>query len=67
LPQEIEQFGGKSVVLCGDVQKAHEIENAIKKLADESNGKLHILFPNAGINGMSCSETGMIATPPHAA
>lgn len=58
LHQGIKEFGGESLVLVGDVQKADEIQDAIKRLVDESGGHLHLLFPNAGING-ACATMRM--------
>ncbi len=47
--QEIEAAGGKAVYVHADVSKAADCENMIK-VAEQTYGKLNILFNNAGIS-----------------
>lgn len=46
---EIESAGGKSIYVHADVSKGSDAENMVRK-AEESFGKLDILFNNAGIS-----------------
>ncbi len=47
--QEIEAAGGKAVYAHADVSKAADCENMVK-VAEDTYGKLNILFNNAGIS-----------------
>ncbi|USB33984.1 SDR family NAD(P)-dependent oxidoreductase [Paenibacillus sp. YPG26] len=47
----IEQAGGRAEVIECDISQPEMIERGFKQVADESGGKLDIVFANAGING----------------
>lgn len=47
--QEIEAAGGKAVYAHADVSKAADCENMVK-VAEETYGKLNVMFNNAGIS-----------------
>ncbi|MBS4217950.1 SDR family oxidoreductase [Bacillus sp. FJAT-49711] len=49
--QEIEQFGGKSIILDVDLSDPERVENAINHVVSEF-GRLDVVFANAGINGV---------------
>jgi len=49
--QEIEQFGGKALIMDVDLSDAERVENSVNKIVSEF-GRLDILFANAGINGV---------------
>lgn len=51
--REIESAGGKAVAVQADVRKEPDMQAAVAK-AVESFGALHVVFANAGINGMQC-------------
>lgn len=49
--QQIEDAGGKAVVLIADVAKAAEVQTATEQLATQL-GRIDIVFANAGVNGV---------------
>jgi NAD(P)-dependent dehydrogenase (short-subunit alcohol dehydrogenase family) len=49
--QAIQQSGGTAHVLVADVSEPGQVQAAVAKLAAEAGG-LHIVFANAGINGV---------------
>jgi NAD(P)-dependent dehydrogenase (short-subunit alcohol dehydrogenase family) len=48
---EIERSGGQAHVLAADVSKPDEVDAAVARLVREAGG-LHLLFANAGFNGV---------------
>ncbi|HEX2910586.1 MAG TPA: SDR family NAD(P)-dependent oxidoreductase [Chloroflexia bacterium] len=48
---EISQGGGEAMCVVGDISKPQDMQNAVKQIADKWGG-LHIVFANAGINGV---------------
>lgn len=48
---EIKQLGGQAMPVVADVSRPDQMEQAIKQVAGELRG-LHIVFANAGINGV---------------
>ncbi|MCR2820922.1 SDR family oxidoreductase [Lederbergia panacisoli] len=49
--QEIEQFGGKSIIMDVDLSDPERVKNAVNHVVSEF-GRLDIVFANAGINGV---------------
>jgi NAD(P)-dependent dehydrogenase (short-subunit alcohol dehydrogenase family) len=49
--QDIEKEGGAAQVLLGDVSDASSVQSAVDQLVKQA-GALHILFANAGVNGV---------------
>jgi NAD(P)-dependent dehydrogenase (short-subunit alcohol dehydrogenase family) len=49
--REIEKSGGFAQVLLGDVSDAKSVQSAVDQLVKQA-GALHILFANAGVNGV---------------
>jgi NAD(P)-dependent dehydrogenase (short-subunit alcohol dehydrogenase family) len=50
---EIRDGGGKAIAVQADVRKEPDMQAAVGRAADELGG-LHVVFANAGINGMQC-------------
>ncbi|TAK22360.1 MAG: SDR family oxidoreductase [Chloroflexota bacterium] len=50
---EIRAAGGRAIALAANVKDEREIGDAVRKAAAEFGG-LHVVFANAGINGMQC-------------
>lgn len=49
--REIEAQGGQALAIQADVSMASEVESAVKKVVDRFGG-LHVVYANAGINGV---------------
>lgn len=50
---EIQAAGGRAVALEADVREEEQIGGAVRATAERFGG-LHVVFANAGINGMQC-------------
>ncbi|MDQ0341433.1 NAD(P)-dependent dehydrogenase (short-subunit alcohol dehydrogenase family) [Lederbergia wuyishanensis] len=48
---EIEQFGGKAIIMDVDLSDPERVENSVNQVVSEF-GRLDIVFANAGINGV---------------
>jgi NAD(P)-dependent dehydrogenase (short-subunit alcohol dehydrogenase family) len=51
--KEVEAAGGRALALEADVRNEAEIGGAVRATAERFGG-LHVVFANAGINGMQC-------------
>ncbi len=49
----VRDAGGRAIAVQADVRKEPDVQAAVQRAVDELGG-LHVVFANAGINGMQC-------------